>query len=213
MLIFLRHNLAFLAVPKTGTTAIEMALKPKAEIIFAKRRKHLTAQKFRNKIVPFVGDAFGRDLEGVAVMRHPIEQIRSWYRYRSNADLDGTEYSTADMSFDEFVSDVIADTPPPHAGIGSQFAFLTGTNGKLLVNHLFAYEAQLQFRGFMSERLGTKLELKPKNVSPAAQTPLSHGVEAKLRAARAEEFALYDHLIAEGGYLRTPLRKWTKKDV
>ena len=30
MLIFLRHRLAFLATPKTGTTAVEMALRPRA---------------------------------------------------------------------------------------------------------------------------------------------------------------------------------------
>jgi hypothetical protein len=38
MLVFSKQNLVFLAVPKTGTTAIEMALRPKADIVFAKHR-------------------------------------------------------------------------------------------------------------------------------------------------------------------------------
>lgn len=204
MLIFLRSNLAFLAVPKTGTTAVEMALKPKAEVIFAKRRKHLTAQRFRNKIVPFIKDTFNADIEGVAVMRDPVTQIRSWYRYRHSDNLDGTKFSTKGMTFDDFVRDVIADDPPPHAGIGSQFGFLTDGQGRVMVDHLFAYEAQVKFRAFLSERLGEEIKLKAKNVSPDLDAPLSDSVAAELRAARADEFALYDRLIAAGGHLFTP---------
>ena len=59
MLVFLRHKLTFLATPKTGTTAVEMALKPRAEIVFSKSRKHITAARYANKIAPFLEDTFG----------------------------------------------------------------------------------------------------------------------------------------------------------
>jgi hypothetical protein len=53
MLVFFEQNLVFLAVPKTGTTAIEGALHSKADIVFAKSRKHTTGMLYRMKIAPF----------------------------------------------------------------------------------------------------------------------------------------------------------------
>jgi hypothetical protein len=51
--VFFEQNLVFLAVPKTGTTAIEGALRSKADIVFAKSRKHTTGMLYRMKIAPF----------------------------------------------------------------------------------------------------------------------------------------------------------------
>ncbi|TMM55318.1 hypothetical protein [Sulfitobacter sabulilitoris] len=205
MLVFLKANLAFLAVPKTGTTAVEMALKPRADVIFARGRKHTTAARYHNKVAPFLHDTFGTRPEAVAVLRDPVEQIRSWYRYRSGPRQTGTKVSTRGCSFDDFVLAVIADDPPDFAGIGSQHSFLTSGSGTLLVTHLFAYEAQPAFRGFLSDRLDTPVNLKPKNVSPAAAAPLSPRVEQALRAARAADFALHDRLVATGGYIHTEI--------
>jgi hypothetical protein len=53
MLVSYDQNLVFLAAPKTGTTAVELALRPKAYVIFAKQRKHTTALRFHTKISPF----------------------------------------------------------------------------------------------------------------------------------------------------------------
>ncbi len=203
MLIFAEQKLAFLAVPKTGTTAFEMALRPRADIIFAKRRKHLTAMRFHNKVAPFLADTFGLTVEPMAVMRDPIEQIRSWYRYRSGPRQQGTPTSTEGCSFDDFVRAVISDDPPAFAGIGSQFNFVTSARGEVLVHHLFAYEAPTVFHAFLADRFGEEVTFKQKNVSPHADAPLSDAVEAALRAARADEFALYDRVQRAGGHLVT----------
>lgn len=202
MLVFSDQNLAFLAVPKTGTTAIEMALKSKADVIFTKGRKHTPALRFRNKIAPFLRDTFGINPDPIAVMRDPIEQIRSWYRYRSGPRQKGTPKGTGGCSFDDFVLGVIADKPPVFAGIGSQYNFLTNAKGEVLVKHLFAYETQPVFRAFLNERFGEEIVFKQKNVSPPMAAPLSEHIEAQLREARAAEFALYDRLIAAGGHLQ-----------
>jgi len=201
MLIFLRHRLAFLAVPKTGTTAVEMALRPKAEVIFSRNRKHINAQRYMRKIGPFLEDTFGIFPEPLAVMRDPVDQIRSWYKYRTADRLKGSDLSSAELSFDDYVRAVISRDPPPYAQIGSQFTFLTDDAGEVQVDHLFAYEKQLAFRQFLSERLEDTVEIAPKNISPAIDAPLSDEVAAQLRAARADEFALYDRLMAAGGYL------------
>ena len=54
MQIYFNQNLAFLAIPKTGTTAYEMALRKEADIIFAKRRKPMTAGQFQRRMMPFL---------------------------------------------------------------------------------------------------------------------------------------------------------------
>lgn len=202
MLVLGSANLVFLAVPKTGTTAVEMALRPRADMALMKQRKHINAQRYRRKVAPFLKDAFGMTPETVAVMRAPIEQIRSCYRYRTRPDREGEARSTQGLSFDDFVRAVIADTPPPFAGIGSQFGFLTNGRGQVIVDHLFAYESQPAFHAFLSERLGEDVHFKQKNVSPQTPAPLSADVEAALRAARIKEFVLYDRLMEAGGYLR-----------
>ena len=204
MLIFLRHQLAFLATPKTGTTAIEMALRSQAEIIFAKNRKHVTAARYVNKVAPFLEDTFGVRPASVAVMREPVEQLRSWYKYRSQSRLDGTDVSTAAMSFDDYVLEVISDDPPERARIGRQFNFLTDKKGTLQVDHLFAHAHMDAFIAFMSDRLGQPIEIEPRNISPHRDAPLSAEVEARLRHARAEDFALYDRLLAAKGHLTAP---------
>ena len=205
MLVFSEQSLALLAVPKTGTTSLELALRPRADIAFAKQRKHITAQRFENQIAPFLKKAFGLAPERVAVMREPEDQIRSWYKYRSRARLEDRAAATDAMSFDDFVHDVIRDDPPLHARIGSQFRFLTSARKRLLVHHLFAYEDQPQLLRFLEDRFGTPVELKRKNVSPPAEAPLDPDLRRKLRAVRAEEFALYDRLRAAGGHLRQTL--------
>lgn len=201
MLIFLRHRLAFLATPKTGTTAVEMALRPQAEIIFARNRKHVTAARYARKIAPFLEDTFGVRPDAAAVMRAPVDQIGSWYRYRHAERLIGTELSTRDVSFDDYVREVISDAPPKRAQIGSQFAFVTDGKGAVMVDHLFAYEHRVVFHAFLSDRLKTEVQIAPRNVSPRVEAALSDETAAALRAARPEEFALHDRLIAAGGHL------------
>ena len=200
MLIFSKVNLAYIAVPKTGTTAISMALKPKSDISFNGWRKHMTAQRFHNKVAPFLKDAFGLEPDRCAVIRDPEEQIRSWYRFRTRENTSSDAVSTSDISFDQFVLDVISDDPPPHAGIGSQWNMLTG-RGTVLVHHLFAYERPTLFRGFLHERFGTELSFGQKNVSPKTPAPLDPKTRKKLRERREKEFALYDRVMDADGHL------------
>ncbi|MBW4710315.1 hypothetical protein KX928_21205 [Roseobacter sp. YSTF-M11] len=205
MLIFLDKQLVYLATPKTGTTAVETALRPRAEILFAKGRKHINAQRYRKKIAPFIEDTFNCRPQTVASMREPVEQIRSWYRYRARPQQDGNPKSTKGMSFDDFVMEVASGAPREFARIGSQYAFLSDSNGNLLVDHLFAYERQPRFRNFLSNRLEVPVELPQKNVSPTVDAPLSDEVYRYLRDVRAAEFELYDQLLAADGYLKSDL--------
>ncbi len=201
MLIFADARLTYLATPKTGSTAVEMALRPKADIVLAKKRKHMNAARYKTKLAPFLKDAFGIRAETIAVMRDPVDQIRSWYKYRSRDGISGQPRSTSTLTFDEFVLAVAQEDPPEYAQIGSQFSFLTNQAGELLVDHLFSYEAQAAFLEFMITRLNTEIKLKRKNVSPMRDADLSDETTAILRNARPDEFDLYDQLVASDGYL------------
>ncbi|MEX0285235.1 MAG: hypothetical protein AB3N23_11550 [Paracoccaceae bacterium] len=203
MLVFSEQNLAFIAVPKTGTTALEMALKPWADITFTKQRKHMTAQRFHRRVAPFLDTQLNLRPERFAVIRDPEEQVRSWYRYRTREALEGDK-SSFGMSFDEFVADVIKDRPPAHAGIGSQYRMLTGRD-RVLVHHLFAYEAQTKLRSFVNERFGEEIVIKPRNVSPPVDAPLSSEMRERLRASRAKEYELYDRVMTADGHLVTEI--------
>lgn len=205
MMVFTPQSLAFIAVPKTGSTAIEMALRPKADIVFSKQRKHMTAQRFHKHIAPFLKVNYDLRPDRVAVMRDPEEQIRSWFRYRRREQKAGTEFATSSLSFDQFVCDVIKDKPPPHAGIGSQYRMLTSGTGGLLVHHLFAYESQGLLRSFLCDRFEQDIVFKQKNVSPQVDAPLDTSTRRKLRAARVEEFDLYARLQDANGHLITSI--------
>lgn len=207
MLVFVDANIVLFAVPKTGSTAYHLALRGKADISLANKAglKHMTARKFDRDFGPYLAQAHGLHPERVAVMRDPLEQLRSWYRYRQDPKRKGAGNSAAGMSFDDFVLAAIEDTPPPFARVGSQFAFVTDDAGDVRIDHLFAYEKQAVFRRFLEDRLGQKIETKEKNVSPSAPTPISPEVEAQLRAARADDFALHAAILAADGHLVTPL--------
>ncbi len=202
MQIFIKQNLAFLAVPKTGSTAYELALRGEADIVFARRRKHLTAGQFQRKLVPFLADSFDLHPERMAIMRDPIEQIRSWYRYRTAPKSRFASDTSSSMSFDDFVRGVLQNPQPSFCAIGSQYNFLTMSDGHLPLEHVFAYEAQETIRSFLSDRFGQHIAPAIKNPSPQREAPLSAEVEDHLRHVRAAEFALYDRIRKAGGHLQ-----------
>ena len=105
MLVFVDANIVLFAVPKTGSTAYHMALRGKADISLANKAglKHMTARKYDRDFGPYLAQAHGLTPERVAVMRDPLEQLRSWYRYRQDPKRKGAGNSAAGLSFDDFV--------------------------------------------------------------------------------------------------------------
>lgn len=207
MLVFATANLVLFAVPKTGSTAYHLALRSKADIALSGRAgiKHLTVRKYERHFLPYLQAAHGLTPERVAVIRDPLEYLRSWYRYRQRADGPADSKRVRDMGFDAFVLATLEPRPPAVAKIGSQLAFVSGRDGTPRVDHLFAYERPMILRQFLSDRLGFAVKPAQKNVSPPAETTISPAVEAQLRTARKPEFALHDRIIAAGGHLVTPL--------
>ncbi len=193
MLVFWKENLVFLAVPKTGTTAIEGALSPKAAMVLRDppQIKHAPLYRYGRFLAPMFEKAGGKNPETVAVIRHPVDWLSSWYRYRNRHALVGHENSTRNVKFNEFVLEYCKDDPAPFAKVGSQAAYVFDKNGKRATTHLFAYENQPDLIAFLEKRLNMEITLKQLNVSPTIPAIIEPEVEALLRAAKPEEFAAY----------------------
>lgn len=198
MLVFWKENLVFLAVPKTGTTAIEGALAPRASMVVRDPPilKHAAVYRYNRFLRPYFVQAGGQTPEVFAVVRNPIDWLSSWYRYRTRDDLIGHENSTHDITFDDFVSEYCKGKPAPFANVGSQAKFLRVGEGELGVDHLFRYEAQDRLISFINDRLDLTVNLKRLNVSPKMALSLSADVEAKFRKKCAAEFEVWEQGLA-----------------
>ncbi|MGC9369713.1 MAG: gamma-glutamyl kinase [Paracoccaceae bacterium] len=198
--MFWKARLVMLAVPKTGTQAYEAALGAQAGMVIRHPpgAKHVTAQGFQRKVLPFLDPDHRQGLETLAVIRDPIDWLGSWYRYRGRPQLDGRPQSTADLSFDEFVAAYLTPAPPAFARVGSQARFASNKAGKVIVDHLFAYEEQSRLRRFLEERLGLAIAPPERNVSPPAKLTLDPGLEAELREVCAPDFTLHARVLSGG---------------
>lgn len=194
MLVFWKEKLVFLAVPKTGTTAVEGALASRASIVLRDPPilKHSPVYRYRRFLAPYFKHAGGQEMETLAVVRHPVDWLGSWYRYRHRDDLEGHPNSTRGLSFDDFVGEYVKGKPAPFAAVGSQAKFLNDGDGNLAVDHLFRYEAQPKLVQYFEARLGMNINLPRLNVSPQIELDLSAPVREKLERKCAAEFEVWE---------------------
>lgn len=194
MMAFWAAKLVFLSVPKTGTHAYMAVLGEQADVVLRHPQplKHANAQRVRNKILPALFQDQAAAFETLAVIRDPVDWLGSWYRYRSRPALNGRPNSTADHSFDAFVTAYLSDTPPPWASVGSQARFVSNGQGEVIADHLFAFDDQDGLRAFLAARLGMDIPTPPaRNVSPALPLDLSPRLRARLETDRSADFAVY----------------------
>jgi Sulfotransferase family len=191
MLVFWEQRLAFLATPKTGSTAIAAALESLASVSIQRPPllKHTTVHRYRRFIGPYLEAASKDSFTLVALMREPTDWLGSWYRFRQRDETEPAK-STRDMSFDDFVRAWCQDPRPDFADVGSQERFLRPRQG-VGVDRLFRYEAIGTFVHFLEDRLGCEVILPRLNVSPEGATDLSPATKDLLREVAAEDFALY----------------------
>src|SRR6478735_6787005 len=113
-MIFLhKARLVILSQPKTGTTALEAVLSPRASISVSKppELKHMSYRGFMTFVAPLIEATTGldrSDYEVVSVMREPVDWLGSWYRYRTRDELKKPDNPrsvnfTGHLSFDDFV--------------------------------------------------------------------------------------------------------------
>ena len=196
MMVFYKARLVVLSVPKTGTTALQDALRPTADMVISDppELKHAPIYRYNRWIRPTFDKVCDAKLEVAAVMREPIDWLGSWYRFRQRPDLNGKPASTREVSFDDFVRDYCRGNRPAYANVGSQAKFLEAQPNGCKVDHLFCYEHRHAFQDFLSHRLGVSVETQQRNVSPKVELILSEKTETILRRKCAVEFDLYNSI-------------------
>ena len=196
MMVFYKAGLAFLSVPKTGSSAYETALRPYADMVISEPPdlKHAPVYRYNRFVRPMFLKVCDVELEIMAVMREPISWLGSWWRYRQRPFMQGKPNATHDISFDDFVLAYMKGQRPGFANVGSQFKFLERQPNGTGVTHLFRYEDQPGLHSFLQDRLGVTFDLGRENVSPARELDLSNDVEKRFRRKFAEDFALYDSI-------------------
>lgn len=194
MMVFFKERLAFLSVPKTGTTAYEAALRGRADLVISgpPDLKHAPVYRYNRFIRPMFMRVCDAELEVMAVMREPVSWLGSWWRYRQRPSMEGKANATHGISFDDFVLAYMKGKKPGFADVGSQRTFLETQANRVGVTHLFRYEDQPRLQRFLQERLSVTIDLEQHNVSPNVPVALSAGVEARFRRKFAAEFDLYD---------------------
>ncbi len=193
MLVFWAQKLVIFSVPKTGSSAIDAALAPHADIAISSPPvlKHMPVYRFNRFMTPLFEVVNSGEFERFALVREPIDWLGSWYKYRSRPQLDGQDKSTANVSFDDFVLEARKGKPAPFANVGSQARFMGGGVGPDGVDHLFQYEQMDVAVAFLEDRLQRKIALPQKNVSPQRDLELSDAAREKYTQKRQEEFDLW----------------------
>lgn len=201
MLVSLQHKLAFLAVPKTGTTAIEQALRPDADIILRgnPQVKHMNAETFEKIIRPYLENLGAKDVRTLAVMRQPLEWLESWYFYRRR--IDGTDKqimknSTKNVSWSEFIEAYLEENSPrKYARVGSQTRFLgCREEGQPRVDIIFSYAQMDDLMRYLSRILERDVMAEKINVSKRENALLSPALSQRLEEALASENAFYQRV-------------------
>lgn len=193
MLIFWEQRLVFLATPKAGSTAVEVALEPLASLAVQHppQMKHADAARFNRHIHPWLQDMTEDRFTTVALMREPVEWLRSWYRFHLRDYHDGPEDIPAG-GFEGFVGRYIERPKEVTMGIGTQSGFLG--IGSAPPDRIFRYEDMQSFTRFLEDRLGCEINLPRINVPPAADVTLSDAATETLHQTLEPDFTLYASL-------------------
>lgn len=204
MLYFHQQRLAFLEVPKTGSSAVVAALRDDASMAIRRppAMRHMNVAAFNARARDFIENSWDGPVETFAVMREPVDRLVSWYRFLQRVPLPGAPESTLGLTFEDFVAAVLAGEDR-FAGIGRQDRFLMRDGKVQLVTHLFAYDRQDVLLEFLSRRFNREIAFERVNVSTSQPVEVSPATRDAIRRGRPREWALWS-AVAAAGYRHAP---------
>jgi len=194
MIVFIKEKLVILSAPKTGTTSLQAALEPHASIMFRDPPgvKHINLGKYQRQIRKLIENLADGQIETFGIVRHPLDWMGSWYRYRRRDQLKGHQNSTHGVSFDAFLTAYMSEDRPHFARVGDQARFFKPRPNDQPINHLFQYEQLDQAVAFLENRLGREIQLPRKNVSPQIDLPVSDDCYDRFQRYASDQFTLWN---------------------
>ena len=193
IIVFIKEKIFILSAPKTGTTSLQAALEPHAYITFRDPPgvKHINLGKYQRQIRKMLENLSDGPFETFGIVRHPLDWMGSWYRYRQRDRLIGHQNSTHGISFDAFLSAHMSQDRPHFARVGDQARFFKPRPDDQPLDHLFQYEQLDQAVAFLENRLGRQIQLPQKNVSPKIDLPVSDENYDAFQSYAADQFTLW----------------------
>lgn len=193
MLALPQHGFVFLSTTKSASTAIEEAFAFRAAIAMRHPPplKHMTASAFIRQVAPILEKhRYPRDsYELVCVVREPVDWTASWWRYWSRPDALNTSSYTGDLSFDEFVDQVVDG----RLRIGNLSRFVRDPQGDLAVSRMFRYDRLEGAVSWMAEQIGIPVpNVRRWNVSPVREVVISRSTRARIEEHYSGHVALYE---------------------
>lgn len=194
MLIFWDQRLVFLATPKAGSTAIETALESLASVSLPRPAalKHTDIATYLTHVGPWLQSQTRQPFTTVALMRDPVDWLRSWFRFRLRDDHDDPRHAMEGVDFADFAAEYARPGGAQRALIGTQSAFLTCPQGT--VDQIFRYDRIEDFVDFLETRLDCAIELPRINVPPSVDVHLNPADEARLRRSMSQDLDLYSRI-------------------
>lgn len=194
MLIFWDRRLVFLATPKAGSTAVAMALEPLASASIQRpaQLKHTNLASYRRHVGPWLEAQAGEHFTTVALMREPVDWLRSWYRFKLRDDHDDPQHRMEGIAFADFAQDYAASGGSGRLNIEPQSSFLRDEDR--IVDRIFRYDNITAFVRFLEDRLDCAIELPRINVPPAVDVHLPEACETTLRRSMRDDLDLYESL-------------------
>lgn len=189
-MVMAHAGFVFLAMTKTGSTAVQRQLGQHAQLVARKPpgMKHMTARTFHRLMIPVLNHyGFPREsYELVSIVREPVDWTLSWWRYRARP---AAGHSSAAMSFDEFTEQVVAGG----IKLGGPRRFVSSPQGEVLVERIYRYEHLDQAVSWMAGKLGVDTSpLDRVNVSPDRPAEVSERSRRLLEEFFADDAALYE---------------------
>lgn len=91
IIVFIKKKIFILSAPKTGTTSLQAALELHAFIMFRDPPgvKHINLGKYQRQIRKMLENLSDGPFENFGIVRHPLDRMSSWYRYRQRDQLKG----------------------------------------------------------------------------------------------------------------------------
>lgn len=199
MLAVPKYGFVVLAVPKSGSTALEQSFSKHAQLVTSgpPSLKHVTATEFEQSFVPLLETHGYRraDYEVTALVREPVSWLSSWWRYRSRRGIRGSSTYVGDLGFDEFVGRVVTG----EIRLRPQSDYVTRADGSLAVDRLWRYDdLDAAFEWMRGKVAKKKIRLKERNVSPAREHEVSASTRDLIEAHYASDVRLYRGLERPG---------------
>ncbi len=206
MKISTKYGFAFLCNPKCASSSIEHALDNYSNVRMSRypidsELKHINARDYCEFVLPLLKKIKPQiSIDAFCIIREPLDWFRSWYKFRTRDALKNPAHKlhknyTGKISFNEFVEAHISKGDRLSFATfkegAEQFNFMKLTENTVGVNYIFPMDNMAKVSQFLSFKIGEKVNIPKRYVSPKEETFLDPKLEDKLCEYLRKDITIY----------------------